>query len=157
MKSQCKLKYVYDDFKLELVLHLKGTFHACQVSYSATQVIGRTSNLHVFSSGYCEGAIRRPALQREILSRRRQLNQLVAYSRSISLLLLCLLPSPQTNPSSRNSPRFNSWFRLTTNFWRYPRWPLHESKRMGLPMGKLVISANSNDILARFWRSGRYE
>ena len=31
------------------------------------------------------------------------------------------------------------------------------AKRMGLPMGKLVISTNSNDILARFWRSGRYE
>ena len=26
LKSQCKLKYVYDDFKLGLVLHLKGTF-----------------------------------------------------------------------------------------------------------------------------------
>lgn len=31
------------------------------------------------------------------------------------------------------------------------------AKRMGLPMGKLVISTNSNDILARFWSSGRYE
>ena len=31
------------------------------------------------------------------------------------------------------------------------------AKRMGLPMGKLVVSTNSNDILARFWRSGRYE
>jgi threonine synthase len=28
---------------------------------------------------------------------------------------------------------------------------------MGLPMGKLVVATNSNDILARFWRSGRYE
>jgi threonine synthase len=31
------------------------------------------------------------------------------------------------------------------------------AKRMGLPMGKLTISTNSNDILTRFWRSGRYE
>jgi len=31
------------------------------------------------------------------------------------------------------------------------------AKRMGLPMGKLAISTNSNDILTRFWRSGRYE
>ncbi|KAI0301245.1 tryptophan synthase beta subunit-like PLP-dependent enzyme [Russula brevipes] len=31
------------------------------------------------------------------------------------------------------------------------------AKRMGLPMGKLVIATNSNDILTRFWRSGRYE
>ena len=31
------------------------------------------------------------------------------------------------------------------------------AKRMGLPMGKLVVATNSNDILARFWRSGRYE
>ena len=31
------------------------------------------------------------------------------------------------------------------------------AKRMGLPMGKLVVSTNSNDILARFWRNGRYE
>jgi threonine synthase len=33
------------------------------------------------------------------------------------------------------------------------------ARRMGLPMGnnKLVIATNSNDILARFWRSGRYE
>ena len=31
------------------------------------------------------------------------------------------------------------------------------AKRMGLPMGRLVISTNSNDILARFWRNGRYE
>jgi threonine synthase len=33
----------------------------------------------------------------------------------------------------------------------------HYAKRMGLPMGKLVVATNSNDILARFWRSGRYE
>ena len=31
------------------------------------------------------------------------------------------------------------------------------AKRMGLPMLKLVIATNSNDILSRFWRSGRYE
>lgn len=31
------------------------------------------------------------------------------------------------------------------------------AKRMGLPTGKLVIATNSNDILARFWRNGRYE
>ncbi|KAF8497562.1 tryptophan synthase beta subunit-like PLP-dependent enzyme [Russula emetica] len=33
------------------------------------------------------------------------------------------------------------------------------AKRMGLPMGnnKLVVATNSNDILARFWRNGRYE
>ena len=44
-----QVQYVYDDFKLELVLHLKGTFHACQVSYSATQVIGRTHPIFTFS------------------------------------------------------------------------------------------------------------
>ena len=31
------------------------------------------------------------------------------------------------------------------------------AKRMGLPMDKLVIGTNSNDILARFWKTGRYE
>lgn len=31
------------------------------------------------------------------------------------------------------------------------------AKRMGLPMGKLGIATNSNDILARFWKSGSYE
>ena len=31
------------------------------------------------------------------------------------------------------------------------------AKRMGLPMDKLVIATNSNDILARFWNTGRYE
>ena len=31
------------------------------------------------------------------------------------------------------------------------------AKRMGLPMAKLVVATNSNDILTRFWRSGRYE
>ena len=31
------------------------------------------------------------------------------------------------------------------------------AKRMGLPMGRLVVATNSNDILARFWQSGRYE
>jgi threonine synthase len=31
------------------------------------------------------------------------------------------------------------------------------AKRMGLPMGKLAIATNENDILARFWKSGRYE
>ncbi|KAF9450787.1 tryptophan synthase beta subunit-like PLP-dependent enzyme [Macrolepiota fuliginosa MF-IS2] len=31
------------------------------------------------------------------------------------------------------------------------------AKRMGLPIGKLAIATNPNDILARFWKSGRYE
>lgn len=31
------------------------------------------------------------------------------------------------------------------------------AKRMGLPIGKLVVATNENDILARFWSSGRYE
>lgn len=31
------------------------------------------------------------------------------------------------------------------------------AKRMGLPTDKLVIATNSNDILARFWKTGRYE
>ncbi|KAJ7216571.1 tryptophan synthase beta subunit-like PLP-dependent enzyme [Mycena pura] len=31
------------------------------------------------------------------------------------------------------------------------------AKRMGLPMGKLVVATNANDILARFWNSGKYE
>ncbi|KAJ7130131.1 threonine synthase [Mycena epipterygia] len=30
-------------------------------------------------------------------------------------------------------------------------------KRMGLPMAKLVVATNSNDILARFWNAGKYE
>jgi threonine synthase len=28
---------------------------------------------------------------------------------------------------------------------------------MGLPTDKLIIATNSNDILARFWKTGRYE
>jgi threonine synthase len=28
---------------------------------------------------------------------------------------------------------------------------------MGLPMAKLVVATNSNDILARFWKTGKYE
>lgn len=31
------------------------------------------------------------------------------------------------------------------------------AKRMGLPVSRLVIATNSNDILARFWKSGAYE
>ncbi|KAF8311930.1 threonine synthase [Cantharellus anzutake] len=31
------------------------------------------------------------------------------------------------------------------------------AKRMGLPMEKLVVATNSNDILTRFWATGRYE
>ncbi|KAG8977802.1 threonine synthase, partial [Tulasnella sp. 427] len=31
------------------------------------------------------------------------------------------------------------------------------AKRMGLPMAHLGIGTNENDILARFWKSGRYE
>ena len=31
------------------------------------------------------------------------------------------------------------------------------AKRMGLPIEKLVIATNSNDILNRFWKSGTYE
>ena len=31
------------------------------------------------------------------------------------------------------------------------------AKRMGLPIAKLVIATNENDILDRFWRSGHYE
>ena len=31
------------------------------------------------------------------------------------------------------------------------------AKKMGLPMDSLVVATNSNDILARFWKSGRYE
>ncbi|KAL1675653.1 tryptophan synthase beta subunit-like PLP-dependent enzyme [Schizophyllum commune] len=31
------------------------------------------------------------------------------------------------------------------------------AKKMGLPMGKLAVATNANDILARFWRTGKYE
>jgi len=31
------------------------------------------------------------------------------------------------------------------------------AKRMGLPMEKLAIATNANDILARFWKNGEYE
>ena len=31
------------------------------------------------------------------------------------------------------------------------------AKRMGLPVEKLVVATNANDILHRFWRTGRYE
>jgi threonine synthase len=31
------------------------------------------------------------------------------------------------------------------------------AKRMGLPMQKIIISTNENDILYRFWRTGTYE
>lgn len=31
------------------------------------------------------------------------------------------------------------------------------AKRMGLPMLKLGVATNANDILARFWKSGKYE
>ncbi|KAF9011842.1 tryptophan synthase beta subunit-like PLP-dependent enzyme [Cyathus striatus] len=31
------------------------------------------------------------------------------------------------------------------------------AKKMGLPVGKLAVATNANDILARFWKSGRYE
>ena len=31
------------------------------------------------------------------------------------------------------------------------------AKQMGLPLGKLVVATNENDILQRFWASGRYE
>ncbi len=31
------------------------------------------------------------------------------------------------------------------------------AKRMGLPMGRLGVATNANDILARFWKSGAYE
>lgn len=31
------------------------------------------------------------------------------------------------------------------------------AKRLGLPVGKLVVATNENDILARFWKTGVYE
>lgn len=31
------------------------------------------------------------------------------------------------------------------------------AKRLGLPMGRLGVATNSNDILARFWKSGSYQ
>lgn len=31
------------------------------------------------------------------------------------------------------------------------------AKRMGVPMGKLVVATNANDILTRFWEGGVYE
>jgi threonine synthase len=31
------------------------------------------------------------------------------------------------------------------------------AKKMGLPVGKLVVATNANDILARFWKHGKYE
>ncbi len=31
------------------------------------------------------------------------------------------------------------------------------AKRMGLPVGRLGVATNANDILARFWQSGAYE
>ncbi len=31
------------------------------------------------------------------------------------------------------------------------------AKKIGLPIGRLVVATNDNDILTRFWKNGRYE
>ncbi|MCP6330347.1 threonine synthase, partial [Klebsiella pneumoniae] len=31
------------------------------------------------------------------------------------------------------------------------------AKRLGLPMSQLIVATNENDILQRFWATGRYE
>ncbi|EWC47974.1 hypothetical protein DRE_02856 [Drechslerella stenobrocha 248] len=64
---------------------------------------------------------------------------------------------------------FHSYFALTASYpGARPRFVVpsgnfgdilagHFAKRMALPMDKLVVATNENDILDRFWRSGRYE
>ncbi|KAI9438222.1 tryptophan synthase beta subunit-like PLP-dependent enzyme [Lactarius indigo] len=70
------------------------------------------------------------------------------------LLLFGLFPRPRANPAFPEASEIQ-FVVPTGNFGDILAG--YYAKRMGLPTGKLIIATNSNDILTRFWRSGRYE
>ena len=74
---------------------------------------------------------------------------------------LSVSKSPTSKFASKShipkTPRSNSWFRRATFSLAISSLANYAKLCMGLPMGKLVVATNSNDVLARFWCSGRYE
>ncbi|KAL1836429.1 hypothetical protein VTK73DRAFT_5069 [Phialemonium thermophilum] len=138
-------------------------------------------------TGHRQGSVRRPRDERVAEPGRRELDQLCPHPRPDRLLLLLvLLPGEEIGPlpDRRQSALRRAHRKLCAlplshiphvwivfvlihvsdfSFFFFFS-PLqgdilagYFATRMGLPVDKLVIATNENDILDRFWKTGRYE
>ena len=95
-----------------------------------------------------EGAVQRSRLPRPSGAHRRQLDQLGADRRADRLLL-------HRCRGARRAARPVSFTVPTGNFGDV--FAGYVAKRMGLPIDRLIVATNVNDILARTLATGRYE
>ena len=98
--------------------------------------------------GHRQGRLRRPRVQAPARDRHRQLDQLGAPARPGRLLLRRLLPG---DAQRRRAGRLRRADRQLRQHLRRPR-----RAQMGLPIRRLVLATNENDVLDEFFRTGIY-
>ena len=118
---------------------VEGTFDDCQ------DIVKALFGDQKFNDEYHLGAV-------NSINWARILAQIIYYFHSYFSLLRRLQLSP-TEPSARKIRL--QYIVPTGNFGDILAG--YYAKKMGLPIERLVVATNSNDILDRFWRTGRYE
>ncbi|GAA6063467.1 hypothetical protein JCM10212_006329 [Sporobolomyces blumeae] len=115
-------------------LAVNGTFDDCQ------DIVKLLFNDTAFNSAYHLGAV-------NSINWARILAQTVYYF-SAYFQLRARLPASTPEPTIQFAVPTGNFGDILAGYY---------AKRLGLPMDRLVVATNANDILARFWKTGRYE
>ena len=99
--------------------------------------------------GHRQGGVQRPGVQAPVQDRHRQLDQLGAPDGAGGVLLRRLLPGHAGRTTEKVSFTVPSG-----NFGNVCAG--HVARMMGLPIDKLVVATNENDVLDEFFRTGVY-
>ena len=97
--------------------------------------------------GSRQGGLRRPRLQARARDRHRQLDQLGAPAGAGRLLLRRLFPGDDARTTRRSTSPCRPATSATSA-------PATSRARMGLPIRRLVLATNENDVLDEFFRTG---
>ena len=99
--------------------------------------------------GHRQGRVQRPRVQAQVAHRHGELHQLGAAAGAGRLLLRGLFPGHDVATTRRSSFAVPSG-----NFGNVCAG--HVARMMGLPIARLVVATNENDVLDEFFRTGRY-
>ncbi|KAK4051665.1 threonine synthase [Microbotryomycetes sp. JL221] len=130
--QEAQMTTVTDDNVFNLAV--KGTFDDCQ------DIVKALFSDAKFNAEYRLGAI-------NSINWARILAQIVYYFSSY-FKVLKMLPYELENPKIQYAVPTGNFGDILAGYY---------AKRLGLPTEQLIVATNANDILTRFWKTGRYE